>query len=88
MSAVTRGRSASVHVVAATEKPSVGAVPSDFRVHCTTKSALYWANRDASDTVLGAGSAAAGVDAAQPPADMPGSFIARGIGPRPISGRA
>lgn len=83
-----RGRSASVHVVAATQKPSVDVVPSGFRDNCIQRIALYCATRDASDTVLGAGSAAAGVDAARLPADLPGSFIARGIGPRPISGRA
>lgn len=83
-----RGRSASVYVIAATQKPSVDTVPSGFRDNCTQRIAVYCATRDASDTVLGAGSAAAGIDAARLPADMPGSFIARGIGPRPISGRA
>jgi len=83
-----RGRSAYVHLICATQKPSVDTVPGAFRENCTTKIALYCATRDASDTILGAGSAAAGIDAARLAADMPGSFVARGIGPRPIQGRA
>ena len=83
-----RGRSAAVHLICATQKPSVDVVPSSFRDNAVTRIALYCATRDASDTILGAGSAAAGLDAARLPADMPGSFIARGIGPRPIQGRA
>jgi len=83
-----RGRSASVHLVCATQKPSTDVVPGGFRDNCVIRIALYCATRDASDTILGAGSAAAGTDAARLAADMPGSFIARGIGPRPIQGRA
>jgi hypothetical protein len=83
-----RGRSASVYVIAATQKPSVDVVPGGFRDNCVIRVALYCATRDASDTILGAGSAVAGIDAARLPADQPGSFIVRGIGPRPISGRA
>lgn len=83
-----RGRSAHVHLICATQKPSTDVVPSGFRDNCTARIALYCSTRDASDTILGAGSAAAGLDGSRLPADMPGSFIARGIGPRPISGRA
>ena len=83
-----RGRSAYVHLICATQKPSTDVVPGGFRDNCTGRIALYCATRDASDTILGAGSAAAGIDAARLPADMPGSFLARGIGPRPIQGRA
>jgi len=83
-----RGRSAAVHLICATQKPSTDVVPSGFRDNCVTRIALYCATRDASDTILGAGSAAAGIDASRLAADMPGSFIVRGIGPRPIQGRA
>ena len=83
-----RGRSAHVHLICATQKPSTDVVPSGFRDNCTARIALYCATRDASDTILGAGSAAAGIDGSRLPADMPGSFLARGIGPRPIQGRA
>ena len=83
-----RGRSAHVHLICATQKPSVDVVPSGFRDNCAARIALYCSTRDASDTILGAGSAAAGIDAARLAADMPGSFFARGIGPRPIQGRA
>ena len=83
-----RGRSACVHLICATQKPSADVVPSGFRDNCVTRVALYCATRDASDTILGAGSSAAGIDGSRLPPDMPGSFIARGAGPRPISGRA
>ena len=83
-----RGRSACVHLICATQKPSTDVVPSGFRDNSTARIALHSPTRDMSDTILGAGSAAAGIDAAHLPPDMPGSFIARGIGLRPISGRA
>lgn len=83
-----RGRSAAVHLICATQKPSVDVIPGTFRDNCVTRIALYCATRDASDTILGAGSAAAGIDASRLAPDMPGSFLARGIGPRPIQGRA
>lgn len=83
-----RGRSAAVHLICATQKPSTDVIPGAFRDNCVTRIALYCATRDASDTILGAGSAAAGIDASRLAPDMPGSFLARGIGPRPIQGRA
>ena len=61
---VARGRAAGVIVLAATQKPSVDIVPSALRDLFGFRWALRCATREASDTVLGSGWAAAGFSAA------------------------
>ncbi|HEX4813205.1 MAG TPA: FtsK/SpoIIIE domain-containing protein [Nonomuraea sp.] len=58
-----RGRAAAVRVLAATQKPGSDVVPTYIRDLFDTRWALRCATRDASDTVLGSGWAARGVDA-------------------------
>ncbi|MFI6637437.1 FtsK/SpoIIIE domain-containing protein [Nonomuraea fuscirosea] len=58
-----RGRAAAVRVIAATQKPGSEVIPTYIRDLFDTRWALRCSTRDASDTVLGAGWAARGVDA-------------------------
>lgn len=61
---VARGRAAGVIVIAATQKPGTDVVPSSLRDLFGYRWAFRCATRDASDTIMGAGQAAAGYNAA------------------------
>jgi len=61
---VARGRAAGVIVIAATQKPDSTVVPTSLRDLFTLKWALRCATPQASDTILGAGWATQGADAA------------------------
>jgi hypothetical protein len=61
---VARGRAAGIVVVAATQKPAADVVPTAVRDLFGYRPALRCSTREASDTVLGSGWAAAGYSAA------------------------
>jgi len=61
---VARGRAAGIVVVAATQKPAADVVPTAVRDLFGYRLALRCSTREASDTVLGSGWAAAGFNAA------------------------
>ncbi len=61
---VARGRAAGIVVVAATQKPAADVVPTAVRDLFGYRLALRCSTREASDTVLGSGWAAAGYSAA------------------------
>jgi hypothetical protein len=61
---VARGRAAGIVVVAATQKPAADIVPTALRDLFGYRLALRCSTREASDTVLGSGWAAAGASAA------------------------
>jgi S-DNA-T family DNA segregation ATPase FtsK/SpoIIIE len=61
---VARGRAAGIVVVAATQKPAADVVPTAVRDLFGYRLALRCSTKDASDTVLGTGWAAAGFSSA------------------------
>ncbi|MEU8244753.1 FtsK/SpoIIIE domain-containing protein [Nonomuraea sp. NPDC048916] len=62
-----RGRAAAVRVLAATQKPGSDVVPTYIRDLFDVRWALRCTTKDASDTVLGSGWAARGIDASTIP---------------------
>ncbi|NUW33650.1 cell division protein FtsK [Nonomuraea sp. SMC257] len=78
-----RGRAAAVRIIAATQKPGSDVVPTYIRDLFDTRWALRCSTREASDTVLGSGWAARGVDASTIPlgAAGVGYLLAGSAGP-------
>ena len=67
-----RGRAAGIILAAATQKPSTDVVPSSLRDLLAYRWAMRCTTKDASDTILGAGSATAGFSAATIDTRTPG----------------
>jgi hypothetical protein len=72
-SLVSRGRAAGIIVVACTQKPEATTVPTSIRDLISIRVALNCRTGAASDTILGAGMAAAGYDASTIPQGQPGT---------------
>lgn len=83
-----RGRAAAVRVIAATQKPGSDVVPTYIRDLFDTRWALRCSTREASDTVLGSGWAARGVDASTIPLGSAGVgyLLAGASGPVRVKG--
>ncbi|MHB8449542.1 MAG: hypothetical protein ACYDAQ_03690 [Mycobacteriales bacterium] len=81
---VARGRAAGVVVLAATQKPASDVVPTSIRDLVGYRLALRCTTPAASDTILGAGWAAAGVSAATIPAAARGVGYLLADGPAPV----
>jgi hypothetical protein len=81
-----RGRAAGVILAAATQKPSTDVVPSSLRDLLGYRWAMRCTTKDASDTILGAGWAAAGFSASSIDARTPGVglLLAEGEMPRRV----
>ncbi|MEU8355636.1 FtsK/SpoIIIE domain-containing protein [Nonomuraea sp. NPDC048882] len=67
-----RGRAAAVRVIAATQKPGSDVVPTYIRDLFDIRWALRCTTKEASDTVLGSGWAARGIDASTIPLEAAG----------------
>ncbi|MGW0481181.1 FtsK/SpoIIIE domain-containing protein [Nonomuraea sp. NPDC003214] len=83
-----RGRAAAVRVIAATQKPGSDVIPTYIRDLFDTRWALRCSTREASDTVLGSGWAARGVDASTIPLGSAGVgyLLAGASGPVRVKG--
>ncbi|MFI6919336.1 FtsK/SpoIIIE domain-containing protein [Nonomuraea spiralis] len=83
-----RGRAAAVRVLAATQKPGSDVIPTYVRDLFDTRWALRCTTKDASDTVLGSGWAARGVDASTIPlgAAGVGYLLSDAAGPLRLKG--
>ncbi|MHB8340756.1 MAG: FtsK/SpoIIIE domain-containing protein [Mycobacteriales bacterium] len=81
---VARGRAAGVIVAAATQKPGSDLVPTSIRDLVGYRLALRCTTPAASDTILGAGWAAAGISAATIPAARRGVGYLLADGPAPV----
>ncbi len=81
-----RGRAAGIILAAATQKPSTDVVPSSLRDLLAYRWAMRCTTKDASDTILGAGWATAGVSAATIDTRTPGVglLLAEGDTPRRV----
>lgn len=62
---ISLGRALGIVVILATQKPTAQTLPSNIRDLITYRAAFRCTTRDASDTILGAGRAAAGYSAAE-----------------------
>jgi DNA segregation ATPase FtsK/SpoIIIE-like protein len=81
-----RGRAAGIILAAATQKPSTDVVPSSLRDLLAYRWAMRCTTKDASDTILGAGSATAGFSAATIDTRTPGVglLLSEGDAPRRV----
>jgi hypothetical protein len=81
-----RGRAAGIILAAATQKPSTDVVPSSLRDLLAYRWAMRCTTKDASDTILGAGSATAGFSAAAIDTRTPGVglLLSEGDTPRRV----
>jgi DNA segregation ATPase FtsK/SpoIIIE-like protein len=81
-----RGRAAGIILAAATQKPSTDVVPSSLRDLLAYRWAMRCTTKDASDTILGAGSATAGFSAATIDTRTPGVglLLSEGDTPRRV----
>jgi S-DNA-T family DNA segregation ATPase FtsK/SpoIIIE len=80
---VSRGRAAGIGVVCATQRPSVDVVVGLLRASFSTRVAYHCADRDASDTILGAGMASRGYSAAELAPNEPGVCLVAGENDEP-----
>lgn len=74
---LSKSRKAGMSVVIATQRPGTDVIPSRLRDLCSVRIALRTETRDATDMILGSGSASLGAEPHRFPANLPGVAIVR-----------
>jgi DNA segregation ATPase FtsK/SpoIIIE, S-DNA-T family len=78
------GPAAGIIPVLATQRPATTVVPGDLRDLIPIRIALKCSTNATSDTILGAGNASRGANAAELSPEVKGQAIAVGVGPEPV----
>lgn len=74
---LSKSRKAGMSIILSTQRPGTDVIPSRLRDLCSVRIALRTETRDATDMILGSGSAALGAEPHRIPANLPGVAIVR-----------
>lgn len=74
---LSKSRKAGMSIILSTQRPGTDVIPSRLRDLCSVRIALRTETRDATDIILGSGSASLGAESHRIPANLPGVAIVR-----------